>query len=30
MRQHAAAFSWDNTARGYLRVYDDVLRRTAA
>jgi glycosyltransferase involved in cell wall biosynthesis len=30
MREHAAAFSWDNTARGYLRVYDDVLRRTAA
>jgi len=30
MREHAAGFSWDATARGYLRVYADVLGRAAA
>jgi glycosyltransferase involved in cell wall biosynthesis len=30
MREHAAGFSWDATARGYLRVYADVLGRSAA
>ena len=30
MRDHAAGFSWDATARGYLRVYADVLGRSAA
>ena len=28
-RAHAASFSWANTARGYLRVYESLLRTAA-